>query len=100
VISFSGDGGFTMLMGDFVSLVQLGLPVKVVVFKQRLSRLRRARAASRGFLDSGTSLQKPKLCGGRTGGRRSGIRLEDPVEVDAGVAEALATDGPCCWTPS
>jgi hypothetical protein len=32
VISLSGDGGFTMLMGDFLSLVQLGLPMKVVVF--------------------------------------------------------------------
>jgi pyruvate dehydrogenase (quinone) len=32
VISLSGDGGFTMLMGDFLSLVQLGMPVKVVVF--------------------------------------------------------------------
>ena len=32
VISLSGDGGFTMLMGDFLSLAQLGLPVKVVVF--------------------------------------------------------------------
>src|SRR5262249_58238945 len=29
VISLSGDGGFTMLIGDFISLVQLGLPVKV-----------------------------------------------------------------------
>jgi pyruvate dehydrogenase (quinone) len=29
VILLSGDGGFTMLMGDFLSLVQLGLPVKV-----------------------------------------------------------------------
>jgi pyruvate dehydrogenase (quinone) len=27
VVSLSGDGGFTMLMGDFLSLVQLGLPV-------------------------------------------------------------------------
>src|SRR5262249_39731293 len=26
VISLSGDGGFTMLMGDFLSLAQLGLP--------------------------------------------------------------------------
>ena len=26
VISLSGDGGFSMLMGDFLSLVQLGLP--------------------------------------------------------------------------
>ena len=32
VISLSGDGGFAMLMGDFLSLVQLRLPVKVVVF--------------------------------------------------------------------
>ena len=32
VISLCGDGGFTMLMGDFLSLVQLNLPVKVVVF--------------------------------------------------------------------
>src|SRR5262249_19753479 len=32
VVSLSGDGGFTMLMGDFLSLAQLGLPVRVVVF--------------------------------------------------------------------
>ena len=32
VISLSGDGGFTMLMGDLLSLKQLGLPVKVIVF--------------------------------------------------------------------
>src|SRR5262249_27072894 len=32
VISLSGDGGFSMLMGDLLSLVQLKLPVKVVVF--------------------------------------------------------------------
>ena len=31
VISLSGDGGFAMLMGDFLSLKQLNLPVKVVV---------------------------------------------------------------------
>src|SRR5262249_27652823 len=31
-VSLSGDGGFTMLMGDFISLAQLKLPVKVVVF--------------------------------------------------------------------
>ena len=32
VISLSGDGGFTMLMGDFLTLVQLNLPVKIVIF--------------------------------------------------------------------
>ena len=32
VVSMSGDGGFTMLMGDFLTLVQYELPVKVVLF--------------------------------------------------------------------
>ncbi|MNC83200.1 Pyruvate dehydrogenase [ubiquinone] [compost metagenome] len=32
VISMSGDGGFTMMMGDFLSLSQLQLPVKIIVF--------------------------------------------------------------------
>jgi pyruvate dehydrogenase (quinone) len=32
VVSLSGDGGFTMMMGDFITLRQLGLHVKVVIF--------------------------------------------------------------------
>ena len=36
VISLSGDGGFTMLMGDLLTLTQLKLPVKVVIFNNGL----------------------------------------------------------------
>jgi len=32
VITLSGDGGFTMLMGDLITLTQMKLPVKVVIF--------------------------------------------------------------------
>src|SRR5580658_7164668 len=32
VISLSGDGGFSMLMGDFLTLLQHKLPVKIVIF--------------------------------------------------------------------
>ena len=31
VISLSGDGGFAMLMGDFLTLVQQKLPVKMII---------------------------------------------------------------------
>jgi thiamine pyrophosphate-dependent acetolactate synthase large subunit-like protein len=44
VISLSGDSGFSMLLGDFLTLVQHNLPVKVVVLQQRHTRLRRDRA--------------------------------------------------------
>jgi pyruvate dehydrogenase (quinone) len=32
VIALTGDGGFNMLMGEFLTTVQHGLPVKVVIF--------------------------------------------------------------------
>jgi pyruvate dehydrogenase (quinone) len=61
VISLSGDGGFTMLMGDFLTLVQQDLPVKVVVFKQWLSRLYRDRAKVFGVSRHWHNAQKPEL---------------------------------------
>ena len=73
VISLSGDGGFTMLMGDFLSLVQLGLPVKVVVFNNSALGFIEIEQKSSGFLDFGTSFEesqtlppwpKPQACAG------------------------------------
>src|SRR5258706_13977253 len=52
--ALSGDGGFTMLMGDFLSLAQLGLPVKVVVFNNSALGFIEIEQKSTGFLDFGT----------------------------------------------
>ena len=51
VISLSGDGGFTMLMGDFLSLTQLNLPVKIVVFNNGALGFIELEQKSTGFLD-------------------------------------------------
>jgi pyruvate dehydrogenase (quinone) len=94
VVSFCGDGGFAMLLGDFLSLVQLRLPVKVVVFNNGSLGFVELEQRAAGFLDAGTSLENPSFAElARAAGVR-GIRLEDPADVDAGVAEALAADGP------
>jgi pyruvate dehydrogenase (quinone) len=94
VISLSGDGGFTMLMGDFLSLVQLGLPVKVVVFNNGALGFIELEQKSTGFLPFGTEFKNPNFAAmGEAVGVR-GIRLEDPGEVEAGIAAALAHDGP------
>ncbi len=69
VISLSGDGGFTMLMGDFLSLVQLGLPVKVVVFNNGALGFIELEQKSTGFLAFGTELQEPELRGDGRGRR-------------------------------
>ncbi len=94
VISLSGDGGFTMLMGDFLSLVQLGLPVKVVVFNNGALGFIELEQKSTGFLPFGTEFTNPNFAAMAEAVGVRGIRLEDPTEVDAGIAAALAHSGP------
>jgi pyruvate dehydrogenase (quinone) len=88
VISLSGDGGFTMLMGDFLSLVQLKLPVKVVVFNNGALGFIELEQKSTGFLAFGTDFKNPNFAAMAEAVGVRGIRLEDPAEVDNGsVAE-------------
>lgn len=94
VISLSGDGGFTMLMGDFLSLVPLKLPVKVVVFNNGTLGFVELEQQSSGFLDTGTALQNPNFAAMAEAVGIHGIRLEDAADVEAGIAAALAHDGP------
>jgi pyruvate dehydrogenase (quinone) len=94
VISLSGDGGFTMLMGDFLTLVQHDLPVKVVVFNNGALGFIEIEQKSSGFLDFGTRLQNPDFAAMAQAVGVRGIRLEDPGDVETGIADALAHDGP------
>jgi len=94
VISLSGDGGFAMLMGDFLSLVQVGLPVKVVVFNNGALGFIELEQKSTGFLPFGTEFKNPNFAAMAEAAGVRGIRIEDPGEVEAGIAAALRHDGP------
>jgi pyruvate dehydrogenase (quinone) len=94
VISLSGDGGFTMLMGDFLTLVQDRLPVKVVVFNNGALGFIELEQKSTGFLDFGTELQNPNFAAMAEVIGIRGIRLEDAADVGDGIAAAIAHDGP------
>ncbi len=94
VISLSGDGGFTMLMGDFITLTQHRLPVKLVVFNNGALGFIELEQKSTGFLDFGTELQNPNFAAMAEAMGIRGIRIEDPGEVAEGIATALAHNGP------
>jgi len=94
VISLSGDGGFSMLMGDFLSLGQLGLPVKVVVFNNGALV---SSSWSRSLPASSTSApasRTPNFAAMAEAVGIKGIRLEDAADVEPGIKAALAQDGP------
>jgi pyruvate dehydrogenase (quinone) len=94
VVSLSGDGGFSMLMGDFLGLVQLGLPVKVVVFNNGALSFIELEQKSTGFLPFGTDFKNPNFAAMAEAVGIRGIRLEDPAEVETGIAAALNQNGP------
>ncbi len=94
VVSLSGDGGFTMLMGDLLSARQLDLPIKVVVFNNGALGFIELEQKSSGFVDTGTTLDNPDFAAMARAAGIHGVRIEDPAELEARLAEALAHPGP------
>ncbi|WP_334176197.1 ubiquinone-dependent pyruvate dehydrogenase [Pseudoxanthobacter sp.] len=94
VVSMSGDGGFTMLMGDIISATQLGLPVKIVVFNNGLLGFVDMEMKAAGFLPFGTDLHNPDFAAVAGALGILGIRVEDPADVRPALERAFAHDGP------
>ncbi|AZG15868.1 ubiquinone-dependent pyruvate dehydrogenase [Cupriavidus pauculus] len=94
VISLSGDGGFAMLMGDFLTLVQQGLPVKVVIFNNSVLGFVALEMKASGLLETGTSLQNPDFAAMARAVGVHAQRVEDPLLLPEAVAMMLAHDGP------
>ncbi|MDP3240444.1 MAG: ubiquinone-dependent pyruvate dehydrogenase [Reyranella sp.] len=94
VISMSGDGGFAMLMGDFISLSQLGLPVKVVVLNNGTLGFVELEMKAAGFVDTAVELRNPNFAAMAEAMGVKGFRVEDPAKLEGVMREALAHKGP------
>ena len=94
VISLSGDGGFAMLMGDLLSLRQLQLPIKVIVFKNDSLAFVELEMKAAGIVDFGTDLQNPSFAKMAEAAGLLGLRAETPNQVEPMIAQALKHDGP------
>jgi pyruvate dehydrogenase (quinone) len=94
VISLSGDGGFTMMMGEFVTLLQTGLPVKIVVLNNGTLGFVELEMKASGFLDSGCDLKNPNFAAMAQAMGIKGVRVERPQDLPAAVGEVLEHKGP------
>ncbi len=95
-VAFVGDGGFSMLMADFVTAVRYKLPIKVIVISNyTLGQIRWEQMVFLGNPEYGCDLtpidfaKVAEACGGR------GWHVEDPADLPMILDEALAYDGPC-----
>jgi pyruvate dehydrogenase (quinone) len=94
VISMSGDGGFAMLMGDILTIRQLALPVKIVIFNNGLLGFVDIEMKASGFLPTGTHLDNPDFAKMAESMGIYGVRIQDPGQLSAGLRKAFDHPGP------
>jgi pyruvate dehydrogenase (quinone) len=94
VVSMSGDGGFAMMMGEFLTLTQLDLPVKIVLLNNGTLGFVEMEMKAGGFIDSGCDLINPNFAQMANAVGVKGIRVEQAKDLRAALAEAFAHDGP------
>jgi len=90
VVALAGDGGFGMLMADFVTAVRYELPITIIIFNNGKLGLIQAEQETHGYPVSEVDLVNPdfaafaRLCGG------NGISVREPDQLDAALDAALA----------
>jgi pyruvate dehydrogenase (quinone) len=83
-----------MLLGDLLTLKQLKLPVKVVVFNNGSLGFVELEMKAAGLVDFGTDLVNPNFAKLAESADIFGVRAEKPEEVHTALSRALAHDGP------
>jgi pyruvate dehydrogenase (quinone) len=94
VISMSGDGGFAMLMGDLITLTQVKLPLKIVIFNNGVLGFVALEMKAAGFVETGTDLQNPDFAAMARAMGIHAVRVEDPGDLPNAVRDVLDHDGP------
>ena len=94
VICTAGDGGFSMIMADFMTAVKNKLPVKVFIFNNSELAMIRQEQLMENYPNYKTKLHSfdfarfAQNCGG------VGIKVEKPEELEGAVDKALKSDKP------
>ncbi|MFE3740970.1 pyruvate dehydrogenase [Streptomyces sp. NPDC059134] len=94
VVAMSGDGGFTMLMGDFLTLVQYDLPVKIVLFNNSALGMVELEMLVAGLPSYGTTNHNPDFAGIARAAGAYGVRVEKPRQLASALKDAFKHRGP------
>jgi pyruvate dehydrogenase (quinone) len=94
VVTLSGDGGIAMMFGELLTLRQLALPVKVVVFNNGALAFVDLEMKAAGIVTYATDLDNPNFADVASAIGLHGVRVERPDELDGALREAFSHDGP------
>src|SRR6202044_2796735 len=93
-IALPGDGGIAMLLGELITLRQMNLPVKVVVFNNGALSFVELEMKAAGIVNFGTDLENPDFAGIARSAGLFGETVEEGDELESALKAAFAHDGP------
>jgi pyruvate dehydrogenase (quinone) len=94
VISLSGDGGLSMLMGDLITAVQEKIPIKIAVLNNSSLGFVELEMKVEGLLDSYTNLENPDFARVAQAVGFEARRVEEAQDLEAAIRDWLAAPGP------
>lgn len=94
VVSMSGDGGFAMLMGEFLTMVQYDLPVKVVLFNNSSLGMVELEMMVDGMPAHGTHNRNPDFAALAQAAGAYAVRVEQPQQLREALRGVLDHPGP------
>jgi pyruvate dehydrogenase (quinone) len=94
VIALAGDGGLAMLLGELITLRQMRLPVKVVVFNNGALSFVELEMKAAGIVNYGTELENPDFAAIARAAGLSGATVQRADELEGALQAAFAHDGP------
>jgi pyruvate dehydrogenase (quinone) len=94
VISMSGDGGFTMLMGDLLTLVQYNFPIKLIVYNNSTLGMVKLEMRVAGYEDFGVDVKPTNFAKMAEAVGLRGIRVENSGDLKSSLQAAFRHKGP------
>ena len=94
VVAMCGDGGISMLLGDLATIKQYKLPIKIIVFNNRVLGMVKLEMEVMGLPDFQVDMVDPDFAGVAAAMGIKGITIDDPEKIGSGLGEAFSYDGP------
>src|ERR1700754_315768 len=94
VVAMCGDGGISMLLGDLATIKQYDLPIKIIVFNNRALGMVKLEMEVMGLPDFEVDMHTPDFTMVAESMGIKGITINDPQDLEQGIAEAFAHTGP------
>jgi thiamine pyrophosphate-dependent acetolactate synthase large subunit-like protein len=92
IVCISGDGGFTQIMGDFLTALKYKMPIKVIIFNNKSLGMIKQEQKVEGYTSSETELYDFNFAEYANTSGGLGIKVTEPSDLENGLEKAFLSN--------